>query len=104
MQDRLFIVHPTPADEYYKPQPEPPGGWPKRTEPTVEQLNRAHQNIRQLVLEKDRIIQQGNALCEELKRERRWRRWLTAAFAATWVSIYCVLKYLIPYAIKGMLR
>lgn len=104
MNDPLLIVHPTPADEYYKKRDTPPMGWPKRREPTVEDINRAHENIRKLVAEKDRIIQQCNGLVVELQRERRWRKWITGALLATWATWIAAAKILIPYIIKCLVH
>lgn len=103
MRDPLLIINPTPANEFYKPQDTPPLGWKKRTAPTIEDMNRAHENIRKLVAEKDRIIEQSNAMVEVIKQERRWRKALMAALGATWATIGVALKILIPYAIKGLL-
>lgn len=103
MRDKLLIVHATPADEYYKHRDAPPMGWPKRRVPTVEQLDRAHDNIRKLVAEKDRIIAAANAQAEVLEKERKWRKWILGAFGFTWLCFYGVLKFMIPYVIKGML-
>lgn len=105
MRDPLLIINPTPADEFYKQQPQdaPPLGWKKRTAPTIEDMNKAHENIRKLVAEKDRIIEQSNALVEVIRQERRWRKALTAALGATWAAIGVTLKILIPYALKGLL-
>ncbi len=103
MRDPLLIVEPIPEDQYYKKQSTPPFGWQQRTTPTIGQMNVAHENIRKLVSEKDRIIQQSNGLVEVLKKERKWRKWMIAAFLATWSTIGYVAKILLPYAIKGML-
>jgi hypothetical protein len=103
MRDPLLIVEPIPEDQYYKKQNTPPFGWQQRNAPTIEQMNVAHANIRKLVTEKDRIIEQSNGVVEVLKRERQWRKWMIAAFGATWSIIILLLKILVPYAIKGML-
>lgn len=103
MRDPLLIINPTPADEFYKSQDRPPLGWKKRTAPTIEDMNRAHENIRKLVAEKDRIIEQSNTLVEVLRKERRWRKVLMGALGATWATIGVALKILIPYAVKGLL-
>ena len=41
---------------------------------------------------------------KELEQERKWRKWLVRGFVATWGVLIFVLKWLIPYAIKGMLK
>ena len=40
----------------------------------------------------------------ELTRERKWRKWLGRGFAALAVTVGGILKWLIPYAIRGMLK
>lgn len=96
----LDAVEPLPASEYYRPKP---GPWPKRTQPSVESENKLHSNLRLLLGEKDVLYYQVNVLKAELKTERKWRRWLTAALAATWSAMGITLKILVPYALKGML-
>ena len=101
MRDRLYI-EPLDPQEYYDQKPPPPGGWPKRTVPTIKDLDRAHDNLKKLVQEKDRIIEQANAQAHALDRERRWRKSMIAAFIATWTTILWILKLLVPYALKGL--
>jgi hypothetical protein len=104
LRDPLFTIDPIDPSEYYEDKPVPPGGWPKRTRPSLESENKLHTNLRNLVVEKDRIIEQGNSLVAELKKERRWRNVLMTALGTTWAVLIYVLKLLVPYAIKGMMR
>lgn len=60
----------------------------------------AHDFIKKLVAEKD-VLRAHVILAE--RRLAKWKKWMTAAFAATWTAIAIVLKVLIPYAIRGML-
>ncbi len=103
MRDPLLIIEPLPLTEYYEARPEPPGGWKPRTEPTVESENRLHTNVRNLIIEKDRLIEQGNANAKELKRERQWRKFLIASLIATWTAFGTVVKVLLPYLVKGFI-
>jgi hypothetical protein len=104
LRDPLFTIDPIDRSEYYDEKPAPPGGWPKRTRPSLQSENKLHTNLRNLVIEKDRIIEQGNCLVAELKKERRWRNILMTALGTTWAVLIYVLKLLVPYAIKGMMR
>jgi hypothetical protein len=40
----------------------------------------------------------------ELLRERKWRKWLTVALALTWTALGFIVKLLLPYAVRGMVR
>jgi hypothetical protein len=62
----------------------------------IDSLNKAHSVNKSLVSALDKCLAQ-------LIRERKWRNWLISAFGATWLSIGVLLKWLIPYAIKGMM-
>lgn len=104
MRDPLYTIEPIPASAYYRPLRTPAGGWPKRTEPSIESENKLHSNIRLLVREKDVLFAELNVVKLQLQTERRWRRWLTAAFVTTWAFWFVVMKMMIPYTIKGILK
>jgi hypothetical protein len=63
----------------------------------IDSLNKAHSVNKTLVAALDKAL-------VELMQERKWRRWLTAGFCGTWAVLPFFLKWLIPYAIKGMLK
>lgn len=66
-------------------------------EQMIKSLNKAHAVNRTLVAALDKAI-------HELMQERKWRKWLWSAIAAVGVTVGGILKWLIPYAIKGMLK
>jgi hypothetical protein len=87
---------------YYSMRHPPSGGWqgydkPRGPYQLQADLNVAHDNIKKLVREKDLFKQYMDA---QLKRERFWRKVITALVAGAWSTIL----YLIPYAIKGMAK
>lgn len=69
---------------------------PSRDE-MVRSLNKAHTVNKTLVKNLDEAL-------AELENERRWRKRLMYAFGATWAAIGYILKLMIPFAIKGMLK
>lgn len=103
LHDPFGLIEPVPACEYYETLKKPAGGWPKRTQPSVKSENKLHSNFRLLVREKDVLIRQVNVLTIELKSTKRWLKLITAALVTSW-AFWCVaMKFLIPYAVKGML-
>ena len=95
----------TPADsDYYKIVPGVLTDYSKRThEQLVNDVNVLHDFTKRLVHEKDELWQTLRNVRAELQRERNWRRGLTTALGFTLVTVGGVLKFLIPYAIRGML-
>jgi hypothetical protein len=69
-------------------------------DPTREQmiasLNKAHKVNKAL-------IRNLNMALKALLLEQKRRKQVMWAFGATWATIVVVLKWLIPYALKGML-
>ena len=63
----------------------------------IDSLNKAHSVNKTLVAALNKALL-------ELMRERKWRKWLWRAIAAIGVTVAGILKWLIPYAIKGMLK
>lgn len=104
MRDPLYTIEPIPASAYYRPQRPPAGGWPKRTEPSIESENKLHSNMRLLVREKDVLFAELNVLKTELQRERRWRRLLMAALVTSWAFWFAAMKVMLPYVVKGLLK
>lgn len=66
-------------------------------EQMIKSLNKAHAVNRTLVAALDKALR-------ELMNERKWRKWLGRGFAALAVTVGGILKWLIPYAIRGMLK
>lgn len=63
----------------------------------IDSLNKAHSANKILVKALDK------ALLEVIDGQK-WKKRLLWAFGATWTLIAFVLKWLIPYAIRGMLK
>jgi hypothetical protein len=63
----------------------------------VKSLNKAHSVNRTMIA----VIE---AMRRELLRERKWRKWLTVALALTWTALGFIVKLLLPYAVRGMVR
>lgn len=63
----------------------------------IKSLNKAHSANKVLVAALDKALL-------EVMNGRKWIKRLLWAFGATWTCIAFTLKWLIPYAIKGMLR
>lgn len=63
----------------------------------VKSLNKAHAVNRTMIA----VIE---VMRRELLRERRWRKWLTVALALTWTVLGFIVKLLVPYAVRGMVR
>jgi hypothetical protein len=66
-------------------------------EEMVRSLNKAHTVNKALVRNVDELL-------SELRNERKWRKRLMFAFGATWAGFAWVLKLIIPFAVKGMLK
>ena len=68
--------------------------------------NKAHDNIKVLVLERDRLQEAVIKLNKSLEREKQWRNWLTTALILTWTSwagvAWWVTKVLAPVIVKGL--
>jgi hypothetical protein len=79
---------------------------------TPEQLtldaNKAHDNIKVLVMERDRLQEALLAVNEELEKARKWQRWLVSALVLTWTSwaavVWWASKVLAPIVIKGLAK
>ncbi len=63
----------------------------------IESLNKAHSANKVLVRAFDKALL-------EVMDGRKWKKRLLWAFGATWTLIAFTLKWLIPFAIKGMLK
>jgi len=69
---------------------------PSREE-MVRSLNKAHTVNKALVRNVDELL-------SKLENERTWRKRLMWAFGATWAVFAWVLKLIIPFAVKGMIK
>jgi hypothetical protein len=99
-----------PSDfEFYRPGQKPspvsvPGYKPQRRdspEQLLKALNVAHNNIRQLVTEKDQLKSASLKLHQTQKLQLKL---FLAAMGVTWTIVGWVLKFLIPYAVHGMAK
>ncbi len=70
-------------------------------EEMVKSLNDAHSANRAMVIALD---QTRMLLVQERERARNWRNLLLGALAATWTVLGFMLKFLLPWAIKGMVK
>lgn len=86
--------------EYYKQVNGVRSDYGKRSQTDlIRDVNIAHDFIKKLVHEKDQI-RQAQFLHSE--RELKWRKILWWALGATWALIGWLIKFLLPYAVKGM--
>jgi len=99
-----------PSDfEFYRPGQKPtpaslPGYKPQRRdspEQLLKALNVAHNNIRQLVTEKDQL---KAASLELYKKQRTLFKIFLWVMGVTWTMVGWLLKFLIPYAVHGMAK
>lgn len=75
--------------------------WP----PSLQKsLTLAHDVNRALIREKDAMQRTLDKTLLEVMRERKWRKWLWRAIVAIAVTVCGILKWLIPYAVRGMLK
>ena len=81
----------------YQPQPISKNWNDPTRQQMIESLNKAHSANKVLVAALDKALLQ-------VIEERRWRKWLITGLGATWATMAFVLKWLIPYAIRGMLK
>ena len=81
---------------------------PPKTERSAEQLTldayKAHDNIKMLVIERDRLQKAVAILNRSVEREKKWRNWITTGLILTWTVIYGVTKVVAPLIIKGLTR
>lgn len=102
MSDLSDLLQPSEL-EYYRSQPKPPISVPilRRDSPQalLKALNVAHNNIRQLVSEKDQL---KAASLKLYKLQKLQLKLFLAAMGLTWTIVGWLLKFLIPYAIHGM--
>jgi hypothetical protein len=90
--------------QYYRFVPGIYSDYSKRShEQLVEDVKVLHDFTKRLVREKDELWICLQEVRKELRRERRWRNALLTALGFTMVTIGGILKFLIPYAIKGMI-
>lgn len=70
-------------------------------EEMIKSLNVAHSANRTMVtaLDQNRLL-----LIQERERSKNWRNLLLWALGATWTVLGFMLKFLLPWAIKGMAR
>jgi hypothetical protein len=91
--------------EFYRPEPKPPISVPipRRDSPQalLKALNVAHNNIRQLVSEKDQLKAASLKLYQQQKLQLKI---FLAAMGLTWTIVGWLLKFLLPYAVHGMLK
>lgn len=89
--------------KYYEQIPMPPRGWPERETPEAlrKSLDKCHDIQHAVLRENDRLRKVVLDLYEA-------QRWLLKLFIAlmlgTWTVMGGVLKWLIPYAIRGMAK
>lgn len=94
----------------YVELPKPPEGWPPRDSlPALRKsLDKAHDNLKHVVRENDRLRAASLALYQEKMRSDRRHKWqlriLYTLIGLTWAAIWGLLQWLIPYAIHGMAR
>lgn len=93
-----------PSDyEFYRKLPMPEGGWPDRE--TTKALRKsddiAHDNIKQLVRENDRL---RAALIDLHRKQRRWIKILLTCFVTLAGAVASLFAWLIPFAVKGMAK
>lgn len=94
-----------PSDyAYYTAIPSHPRAiWPDRdTVPALRKsLDKAHDNLRHLVSENDRL----RSAVFKLHRRIRWLlKVFIALMLVTWSAFAGIVKFLLPYAIQGMQR
>lgn len=103
-ETEAFYTKPSRLPDFYHQRPQPPGGWQKRNDPDalVESLDKAHDNIKRLIRDNDRMRADTWALIGELKKQRKyviaaWGAVLTLGGFVLWIA-----KDLGPYVLKGI--
>lgn len=95
-----------PADpEFYSDVPEPIGGWrPRLPTPEVLQrsLDKAHDNIRKLVTQNDEQRSLILRLEDHIASYKLWLKFAWLAIGGLVGTIGWIIKFLLPYAIRGM--
>ena len=94
-----------PSDyEYYRPMtPRPRAGWPRRDslQDCRKSLDKAHENLRHLVRENDRL----RAALLEIKERQRWTlKVFIALFTGSWGLFAAVLKLFLPALLRGLVK
>jgi len=96
------LLRPSDA-EFYHQIPKPKEGWPDRDNPAAlrKSLDLAHDNLKVLVAENDRL---RAALLTLHRKLRFWIRVSVTALGILGSAMAGLLGWLIPYAVKGMAR
>ncbi len=70
----------------------------------VKSLNKAHSVNRVLIANLDQALATLVAANEEIKALKRWLKWLLWCLGVSWAAIGGIIKFLLPYAVKGMVH
>jgi hypothetical protein len=76
---------------------------PNRTE-IVKSLNKAHSVNKVLIANLDQALRDLVSANEEIKALKRWVKWLLWCLLASWGVVGYIVKFLLPFAVKGMVH
>lgn len=76
---------------------------PSRAE-IVKSLNKAHAVNKALITNLDEALASLVSANEEIKALKRWLKWLLWCLGASWAVIGYIVKFLLPFAVKGMVH
>lgn len=106
--DLLFGKIPEPRKlELYRQVPMPPEGWPDGTTPQAlkASCDKAHDNLKVVVRDRDRLQHEVIEVRRDAALAQRWQlKIFLSLMGATWAVLGGLLKWLIPFAIRGMTK
>lgn len=70
----------------------------------VTSLNKAHSVNKVLLANLDQAFRNLVEANEEIKALKRWVKWLLWCLGASWAVIGYIIKFLVPFAVKGMVH
>jgi len=99
-----FYTKPSRLRDFYQQRPEPPAGWPDRRDgdQLVRSLDKAHDNIKLLVRDNDRMRADMWSVVKQLKRQRKYVIAAWGAVVTVGGFVFWIAKDLAPYVLKGI--